>query len=110
MDVFFPRRCEKHSCNARGKLGRYEDIGILWDTKNEPWKSSYLEMANIFKDLSLKNFILKNFIQTILRQTILRQTIYGKRFTANDFRQTIYNKRFFDKRFEPNVFQRTNFH
>jgi hypothetical protein len=28
-DVFFPRRCEKHSCNARGKLGRYEDIGIL---------------------------------------------------------------------------------
>jgi hypothetical protein len=52
-DVFFPRRCEKHTCNARGKLGRFEDIGILWDTKNEPWKSSNLEMANIFKDLSV---------------------------------------------------------
>jgi DNA-binding transcriptional regulator WhiA len=32
---------------------RFEDIGILWDTKNEPWKSSNLEMANIFKDLSV---------------------------------------------------------
>jgi hypothetical protein len=51
--VNFPRRCENHSGNARGKFGQFEGIGIQWDTKNEPFKSEHLEMANTFKNLSV---------------------------------------------------------
>ena len=51
--VFYPRRCETHSGNARGHFGHFEGIGIQWDTENEPWKSENLEMANMFKNLSV---------------------------------------------------------